>query len=126
MGAACRRVVAQIHRPPRNLAGWYEPSAAFVITVRIVERPTIKKLMCPLRHNDPMFSLGGLIGRFWRPRRQWMPWTAAAAGLAIAGLYDLLTVGRGPDFILLGLAAYELLVGLTNDPRKPPPDKAGP
>jgi hypothetical protein len=69
-----------------------------------------------LRHNVLVFSLGGLIGRFWRPRRQWMPWTAAAAGLAIGGVYDVVTVGRGPDFILLGLAAYELLVGLTRSP----------
>jgi hypothetical protein len=66
-----------------------------------------------------LFSLGKLIARFWHPRRDWMPWTAAALGLALGAVFDTIRFGRAPDFILLGLAAYEMLIGLT-EPRRGP------
>jgi hypothetical protein len=68
-----------------------------------------------------LFSLGKVIARFWHPARNWMPWSAAALGLTVGAFFDTVRFGRGPDFILLGLAAYELLIGLTEPSTTPRP-----
>lgn len=61
-----------------------------------------------------LFSIGGLIRRWrgWRPGPA--PWICAALGLSLAAVWDLLRQGGPVDFILLGLAGYELVIGLTN------------
>lgn len=75
-----------------------------------------------------LFSLGKVIAKFWHPRRNWMPWSAAALGLAFGAFFDTVRFGRAPDFILLGLAGYELLIGLTEPatgPRGPHSEPQG-
>ena len=61
------------------------------------------------------FSLGGVLAMVWKPRVIPLPWVLAALALTALGCWDLV---RGPghvDFILLGLAGYELAIGLTED-----------
>jgi len=61
------------------------------------------------------FSLGGLIALWWRPRTRLVPWIVAAALLAGLGCWDLLARSGAVDFILVGLAGYELVIGLTDE-----------
>jgi hypothetical protein len=59
--------------------------------------------------------LGALAAR-WVPRRPaWLPWGLAAVLLVLLALWDAIGRGGSPDFILIGLAGYELVMGLTED-----------
>jgi hypothetical protein len=61
------------------------------------------------------FSLGGVLGFFWNSRAQLLPYIVVASMLSLLSCWDLFRgVGR-VDFILLGLAAYELVLGLTEE-----------
>lgn len=62
------------------------------------------------------FSLGGLLALWWQPRTLLLPWLVVAVTLAGLGCWDLLARGGSVDFILVGLAGYELVMGLTDDP----------
>jgi hypothetical protein len=64
-----------------------------------------------------LFSLGGLLSLGIRPRFVSAPWIASALVLAALGLWDTAMRGAPPDFILLGLAGYELVIGLTEEER---------
>jgi len=59
------------------------------------------------------FSLGGLLAPYATTKLALAPWAFAAALLTTLAFWDLLARGGEPDAILLGLAAYELLIGLT-------------
>jgi hypothetical protein len=59
-----------------------------------------------------MFSIGGAIARLWRPAYPLLPWALSSALMTVAGLWDYWTRDLSPDLIVLGLAAYELMVGL--------------
>jgi hypothetical protein len=59
------------------------------------------------------FSLGGLVAPYVPWRFRLAPWLFAALGLAVLGCWDRLARGGSFDGILLGLAAYELLIALT-------------
>ena len=61
----------------------------------------------------PLFSLGGVLRLWWRSGPTFMPWACVASLLASLSMWDLVVRAGRPDFILLGLAAYELMVGLT-------------
>jgi hypothetical protein len=62
-----------------------------------------------------LFTLGGTLARIWRPAYGLLPWALTSALLTIAGLWDYWT-GRGPvEWIVVGLAAYELMIGLMAD-----------
>ena len=59
------------------------------------------------------FSLGGLMALCWCPRNRLLPWIVAATTLAGLSCWDLLARAGGVDFIILGLAGYEMVIGLT-------------
>jgi hypothetical protein len=71
-----------------------------------------------MRRQPPLefFSLGGLLFRFWTPRSQLLPWLSAAITLSLLACWDLAARGGSVDFIMLGLAGYELVIGLTEEP----------
>lgn len=65
----------------------------------------------------PFFSLGGVLSAWVPHTTPHVPWLITALGLALLGCWDAIRRGGPLDFILLGLAAYELLIGLTEDQR---------
>jgi hypothetical protein len=72
------------------------------------------------------FSIGGLLAAA-RPRWQhgYRPWIVSASLLAMLALWDPILRGGRADFILLGLAAYELLIALTAEEGKSGEDQGG-
>ena len=88
-----------------------------------------KELLC-LRHGGILFafgqhmrsagffSLGRVIQRVAGGRQGATPWVIAAAFLCIGSAWDWLATGGRLDFILLGLAGYELVIGLTEEPNR--------
>lgn len=66
------------------------------------------------------FSLGGLIGLAWKPRRRIFPWIGSALLLLAVGCWSLTTAAGRVDFLLMAsLAGYELIIGLTQEPVVP-------
>lgn len=59
------------------------------------------------------FSIGGLLAPHATTRLALAPWAFAAALLTTLAMWDPVARGGEADVILLGLAAYELLIGLT-------------
>ena len=68
--------------------------------------------------------MGALLARFWTPRYALLPWALTSALLTVAAMWDFWD-RRGPiDYILLGLAAYELMLGLLEQPATATPRAA--
>jgi hypothetical protein len=65
------------------------------------------------RERGVFFSLGGLVASCLPARMRLVPWLLAAVVLAALGCWDRVARGGPFDAILLGLAAYELLIALT-------------
>jgi len=65
------------------------------------------------------FSLGGVLATWWSPRNQVMPWIVAAIMLLLLSCWDVFGGAGRADFILIGLAGYELLIGLTEEADQP-------
>jgi hypothetical protein len=65
----------------------------------------------------PLFSLGGVLSAACSTRLSCTPWIVAATGLLTFALWDPVMRGGQPDFILMGLAGYELVIGLTEERR---------
>ena len=63
-----------------------------------------------------IFSLGGLLARRWRPQAIWVPWTIAAIFIGACAVWDFVAGAGRIDFIMAGLACYELIMGLTEEP----------
>ena len=61
------------------------------------------------------FSLGGVLATYWKPRQLLLPWAVSSSGLCVLSFWDVVTRSGKIDFILLGLAAYELALGLTEE-----------
>ena len=62
------------------------------------------------------FSIGGLFARWWPIGTPGVaPWVCASSVLTSGAIWDWLRVGGSVDFVLLGLAAYELVIGLTQE-----------
>jgi hypothetical protein len=61
------------------------------------------------------FSIGGLLARCWCTRSPITPWICASSILTSGALWDAVRTGGPIDFIMLGLAGYELVVGLTEE-----------
>jgi hypothetical protein len=59
------------------------------------------------------FSIGGLLARHRAADGTLAPWLLSAAALIALASWDPLMNGGRFDLILCGLAAYELLIGLT-------------
>jgi len=64
------------------------------------------------------FSLGGVLAPYATTKLALAPWAFAAALLTTLALWDPVARGGEADAILLGLAAYELLIGLTTGGRR--------
>jgi len=62
-----------------------------------------------------LFSLGWMLSKTWRAPFQMAPWLASAFVLSVLGCWDLFRGFGRADFILLGLAGYELVIGLTEN-----------
>ncbi|MCM3879372.1 MAG: hypothetical protein ND807_04610 [Vicinamibacterales bacterium] len=61
------------------------------------------------------FSLGGVLATFWSPRVQLLPWMATASALILLGCWDLFRGAGRVDMIVMGLAGYELTIGLSEE-----------
>lgn len=59
-----------------------------------------------------LFTLGGLLATAWRPSQPLLPWALTSALLTVAALWGHWTTGGPVDWVVLGLAAYELMMGL--------------
>ena len=66
-------------------------------------------------HGHGFFSLGGLISRAWKPGLVLLPWAFSSAMLTVAAMWDYWSRGAGIDYLVLGLAAYELMIGLMEE-----------
>ena len=62
-----------------------------------------------------LFSFGAVLARRWPEAPAVAPWAAAATILIAAAMWDWTFRGAPVDFVLLGLAGYELVVGLTEE-----------
>jgi hypothetical protein len=71
-----------------------------------------------------LFSLGGVLMPFARTPGSLAPWLLSAAVLVSLACWDPLARGGPFDTILLGLAAYELLIALTRPAGEPSPSRA--
>lgn len=67
-----------------------------------------------------IFSLGGALARVWHPRYRLLPWALTSALLMTAGLWDYWTVGGRVEWVVVGLSAYELMIGLLDRPAEAP------
>lgn len=61
---------------------------------------------------DEYFTIGGVLARVWRPTYPLLPWALTSALLTVAGVWDHWTKGAPVEWLVLGLAAYELMIGL--------------
>ena len=61
------------------------------------------------------FSLGAILRRYVPTRHPSTPWVIAAFVLCAASSWDWVAKGGPIDFILLGVAGYELVIGLTEE-----------
>ena len=66
-------------------------------------------------HGHGLFTLGGLLATAWRPSQPLLPWALTSALLTVAAMWGYWTTGRPVDWVVLGLAAYELMMGLLGE-----------
>lgn len=84
---------------------------------RIVRSAETRPAARSHRFRGEFFSLGGLLAPYATTRLTLAPWAFSAALLAMLGSWDPIATGGEFDAILIGLAGYELLIGLTTDRR---------
>jgi len=74
--------------------------------------------MAALPHrSDGLFSLGAVLARYWHPAYPLLPWALTSAMLTAAAMWDYWSRGGSIDYVVLGLAAYELMLGLLEEQR---------
>ena len=78
-------------------------------------RPGITLALTSIVRAHGFFSLGGFLSRFWRPAYLLLPWAFTSAMLTVIALWDRWTRGGAIDYTVLGLAAYELMIGLMEE-----------
>lgn len=61
------------------------------------------------------FSLGAWLSRVWHTRSPMTPFVCVSSVLTAGAIWDKVRTGGPIDFILLGLAGYELVIGLTEE-----------
>jgi hypothetical protein len=71
----------------------------------------------PLRYRLAMrsigwFTFGGLLAHYWRPAPRLLPYALTSALLMAAGCWDFWFFGAKVEWIVVGLSAYELMMGL--------------
>jgi hypothetical protein len=79
----------------------------------------IDRQSCSTAQRLEFFSLGGVLSIWWSPAILELPWVVAAASLVLLSCWDVFDGAGRVDFILIGLAAYELLIGLTEEKKEP-------
>jgi len=80
---------------------------------------TIARLMAVLsRRSDGIFSLGAVLARYWHPAYPLLPWALTSAMLTVAAMWDRWSRGGAIDYVVLGLGAYELMLGLLEEQRQ--------
>lgn len=94
----------------RSVFGFTSGSVAHVTVAERPQPPAIR------RRQGTLFSLGKLINGRWAVARPMAPWVLSASALAVLGSWDFLVGGGRVDAVVMGLAAYELLIGLTEEP----------
>ena len=62
-----------------------------------------------------IFSLGALLARAWQPSYPLLPWALTGALLTTAAMWDFWSRGGAIEYTVLGLAAYQLMMGLMED-----------
>ena len=62
------------------------------------------------------FTLGGALARVWQPAHRLLPWALTSALLMTAGMWDYWSHRGQIEWIVVGLAAYELMLGLLEEP----------
>jgi len=67
--------------------------------------------------SDGVFSLGAVLARYWHPAYALLPWALTSAMLTVAAMWDYWSRGGSIDYVVLGLAAYELMLGLLEEQR---------
>jgi hypothetical protein len=65
--------------------------------------------------SDGFFTLGGVLALVWRPAYPLLPWALTSALLMAAGLWDHWSYGGSIEWLIVGLSAYELMMGLLED-----------
>jgi hypothetical protein len=65
------------------------------------------------------FTVGGILAQFWHPAYPLLPWALTSAMLTVAAMWDHWSRGGPIDYVVLGLAAYELMLGLLEEQRQP-------
>jgi hypothetical protein len=65
--------------------------------------------------SDGVFSLGAVLARYWHPAYPLLPWALTSAMLTVAAMWDYWSRGGSIDYVVLGLAAYELMLGLMEE-----------
>jgi hypothetical protein len=58
------------------------------------------------------FTFGGLLARYWRPAYPLLPYALTSALLMAAGCWDRWTREAPVEWMVVGLAAYEFMIGL--------------
>jgi hypothetical protein len=71
------------------------------------------------RHLE-FFSLGGVLATFWKPQQPLFPWVGTSSVLMLLSCWDLFNGAGRVDLIVMGLAGYELTIGLTEDTHTTP------
>jgi hypothetical protein len=74
-----------------------------------------------IMRGQEFFSLGGLLSRWWQPTYILLPWAFTSAMLTVAAMWDFWSRGGAIDYTILGLAAYELMLGLLEEQRETEP-----
>jgi hypothetical protein len=69
-----------------------------------------------VRHE--FFTFGGALARVWQPAYPLLPWALTSALLMTAGMWDFWSRGGPIEWIVVGLAAYELMLGLLEVPAR--------
>ena len=62
-----------------------------------------------------IFSLGAVLSLVWKPSHRLLPWAFTSAMLTLAAMWDFWTRGGSIDYIVLGLAGYEMMIGLMEE-----------
>ena len=61
------------------------------------------------------FTLGHALARVWQPAYPLLPWALTSAMLTTAGMWDYWSRDGRIEWVVMGLAAYELMLGLLED-----------
>ena len=62
------------------------------------------------------FTLGHTLARVWQPAYPLLPWALTSALLMTAGMWDFWAHGGRIEWVVVGLAAYEFMMGLLEEP----------